>query len=337
MDIRVCEKKTAWDEYFLSLNRAEFLQSWEWGTFQDTVGHRPIRLQIYDNDCLLWQVQAFAYRPMPGITYAYIPRVQEPPSFNLDMAQIWDMVYSWFLQQRYTFIRIEPACSISSFPDACPRVATSCRQPTDTLFLHLLENEDVLLSRFHSKTRYNIRLAEKKGVVVRREKNAEIFLALHKQTTRRDQFRSHADEYYRKMLELPLCDQFIAYYQGVPIASNICVYSGDVYVYLHGASSNQARSVMAPYLLQWEQCLYAKKQGKTFYDFWGISPYTDTGHSHESFHTLSWNTHHSLSGVTRFKAGFGGDRLVYAQAVDVLLSPYAYRCFSFIKKVARIF
>ena len=87
-----------------------------------------------------------------------------------------------------------------------------------------------------------------------------------------------------------MCEQFTAYYEGVPIASNICVYGSQSYVYLHGASSNEHRNVMAPYLLQWVQIQHAKQLGLATYDFWGISPSTPA-RPQTSFHQIRqrWN------------------------------------------------
>jgi len=182
----------------------------------------------------------------------------------------------------------------------------------------------------HSKTRYNIRLAEKKGVEIREGKNIEWFWKLNEQTTKRDGFKSHGKVYYEKMLEMPISHQLTAFFDGRPIASHIYIAWNGRCTYLHGASSNEYRNVMAPYLLQWESIKFAKKFGNTEYDFWGVAAPKEHG---KTFHIYSWDEQDSLSNVTRYKAGFGGEVISYPDAFEVVLKPVLYRLFRFVKKL----
>jgi len=243
-------------------------------------------------------------------------------------------VCQWLKKQGYVFVRFEPIESGAIPQDSWHVEMTTYRQPKDTLLLDLSQTQDELFAHMHSKTRYNIRLAEKKGVEIRREPSAEVFYVLNTQTTSRDNFRSHEKAYYEKMLAQDMCEQFTAYYEGVPIASNICVYGSQSYVYLHGASSNEHRNVMAPYLLQWVQIQHAKQLGLATYDFWGISPSTPA-RPQTSFHHLSWNVDDVWTGVTRFKAGFGGFQACYADAFEVMLSGVWYRLYKFVSALRK--
>ena len=100
--------------------------------------------------------------------------------------------------------------------------------------------------------------------------------------------------------------------------------------YLHGASSNEHRNVMAPYLLQWRSIQIAKKFGKTEYDFWGVAAPKEGG---KQFHTYAWGETDKLNNVTRYKAGFGGTPISYPDAFEIPLKPFQYKLFQLAKKV----
>ena len=296
---------------------AEFLQSWEWGEFQRAVGQEPIRLNI-DNE----YVQGFVHRLPLGWKYVYIPRCTIS---NLAS------VTSFFQNKKVLFIRIEPDQSSDKalMPDArC--LMTRCRQPQHTMVLDLTQSEETLLANMHSKTRYNIKLAEKKGVEIREGKDVNVFWRLNEETTDRDKFKSHDKAYYAKMLEMKSTHQLTAWYDEKPIASQIYIGNAGVCTYLHGASSNEYRNVMAPYLLQWKSMQIAKKFGNKTYDFWGVAAPKQDGNT---FHTYAWDDADKLSNVTRYKAGFGGKAISYPDACEMPLKPFQYKLFQLAKKV----
>lgn len=294
----------------------EFLQSWEWGEFQRATGKIPIRLDI---DGV--QVQGFVHNLPFGLRYVYIPRV---------VISNLESVISFLRQRGNMFVRLEPANTLDQeLVTRYPLPFTRCRQPQHTLLLDLSKSEEQLLSEMHSKTRYNIRLAERKGVEIREGKNIDWFWNLNTETTARDGFTSHGKAYYKKMLEMPACHQLTALYEGKPIATQIYIAYNGTCTYLHGASSNEYRNVMAPYLLQWHSIQFAKKFGNTAYDFWGVAAPQEEG---KTFHTYTWNESDKLSNVTRYKAGFGGIVKSYPDACEVPLKPILYRLFRFLKK-----
>ncbi len=190
-------------------------------------------------------------------------------------------------------------------------------QPSKTLILTLAGPEEEILARMHSKTRYNIRLAQKHGVKVSTSNDIEIFLFLLHQTTKRDKFKAHADEYYRHLLSLgpSFVKLYFAEYKNKILAANMMVFFGKTVTYLHGASSNQHRPVMAPHFLHWSIISQVKKDGYAYYDFWGISQ-------------KKWPS------LTCFKKSFGGRVVDYPGTYDLVLDKkwyFLYKIGKFIK------
>lgn len=323
MEIRLCATKEGW-ESGPAAQTGEFLQSFEWGEFQRSVGHEPMRLQVLDDSKVVWQGQGFVHRLPLGLQYIYMPRVSPIEE------GVWILVHQWLVSKKFVFARIEPLEPIIN--SRFPITVTSNRQPKRTLVLDLTKSEEELLGGMHQKTRYNIRVAQKHGVEIKTEKNADIFWALNNETTARDKFKSHDKEYYKKMLDCPLTRQYTAWYNGVPIASHIHVVHDGVWTYLHGTSSNEFRNVMAPYLLHWYSIQQAKESGCRVYDFWGIAPAADDGALSSEYNGIVWQADHAWTGITRYKAGFGGEVREYSVAFEVTVLPFWYRIIKMVKR-----
>lgn len=189
-----------------------------------------------------------------------------------------------------------------SFPKPFVRAGADV-QPPDTVLLSLVPEEEALLAAMKSKWRYNIRLAEKKGVRVEQkdEEGLPLFYELLKETAQRDGIAIHDIDYYQALfrhkkeyrdgqLDLRL---YLAYYQEFCLAGIIVLFWKGTATYLYGASSNQYRNYMAPYALQWKAIRDARASGCTTYDFFGIPPSADP--------------HHPMAGLYLFKTGFGGE------------------------------
>lgn len=185
-------------------------------------------------------------------------------------------------------------------------------QPPDSTILDLTQSEDEILSKMHSKWRYNIRLSEKKGVKIAKfdgnslnlSEKVDKFYELTKETNKRDGNTSHSKEYYLDLLkfsaqcinegkDVPAVNLYIASHEGDEIAAIITLFSKDEAVYLYGASSNLKRNVMPNYLLQWTAIKDAKNYGSKSYDFYGMPP-------------EGKNENHPMHGLYMFKANFGG-------------------------------
>ncbi len=217
-------------------------------------------------------------------------------------------------------------------------------QPPDTTVLDLTKSKEDLLSAMKPKWRYNIRLAEKKGVCVKFftahspdfEKALDVFYELYETTARRDGIAIHAKSYYSDLLKLsenyknaPEVRLYIAENEGDSLAAIITLFCKKEAVYLYGASSNVKRNLMPAYLLQWVAINDAKAHGSALYDFYGIPPVEDENHP--------------MHGLFRFKTGFGGKIIHRPGCVDVPVKFfYSFYCLAehlrafFHKKIKKI-
>jgi lipid II:glycine glycyltransferase (peptidoglycan interpeptide bridge formation enzyme) len=166
-------------------------------------------------------------------------------------------------------------------------------------------DEDQILARMKQKTRYNIRLALKKGVVVYPSSDVDTFYRLMTITGERDRFGYHSLAYYQRAFELFYphgeCELLMAEYQGEPLAALMVFARGKRAWYFYGASASQHRERMPTYLLQWEAMRWARSRGCSTYDLWGVPDY-DVPTLEANFTKRS----EGLWGVYRFKRGFGG-------------------------------
>lgn len=307
------------------------MQSWEWGRFQEEAGNKVFRFRLDTEGGGIAAQFTVIFHGLPfGLQYAYIPMGPlvrkdggEKSHFEACVAALKRPIGD----SDPVFVRVEPHVSKKdgfigrSDLERLGLKATRAVQPADTVIVDLTRSESELLAAMHQKTRYNVRLAEKKGVTVRSahydnahafRQDVETFWRLLDETAERDKFHAHGKEYYAKMLDVLSPRKhgglsvglMFAEYGGKPTAAVLLASFGDTVIYLHGASSSEHREMMAPYLLHWRAMQEAKSRGFTKYDFWGVAP-ADAGSGHP------W------SGITRFKTGFGGERVSHLGAWEL--------------------
>ncbi len=294
-----------------------FLQSFEWGDFQKALGFEVIRLheQIKDKTVL---AQAIKF-PLPfKSSYWHVPK---GPLGDATPKAAIELLKKKL--PKGSFLKLEPVTR--------PRGGAKAkdRQPAVTTIIDLTQSEAAITEAMKAKTRYNIRLAEKKGVtasIVELDRFDDL-VRLMQQTAERDHFSLHEEARYKKMLEMlrgPECRAFIAmaFYEGRPLAANIMIDAFGVRTYLHGASSNLYRNVMAPYALHDFLIKDAKAQGLKAYDFWGIAP-PEAGEDHP------W------AGISRFKTGFGGAIVRMPGTIDISKNFPMYNLYRLAKKIRR--
>lgn len=319
-----------WQEFINRCPTAHILQTHAWGKLKSHFGWEPHWLVIGD----LGAQVLFQKLPL-GYQVAYIPRGPVSSSGSIINHPDW----SAFLQElddfcvakKAVFLKMEPDQweedqdrSKSPFPGF--RLSSHSIQPPRTIVIDLEGAEDQILSRMKSKTRYNIRLAEKKGVLVQEITSVDPFYDLLQNTSGRAAFGIHTREYYREAFQIfhprGECAIFMAEFQGMPLASIMVFRHGERSWYFYGASSDQHRELMPTYLIQWEAMRWAKDHGCVSYDLWGV-PDEEFDVLEEGFTTRS----DGLWGVYRFKRGFGGQLLRSSGPWDRSYNPVLYNLY----------
>ncbi len=326
--------KTQWEAFVAASPMGSFLQSWAWGEFQRAAGFPVTRLAVRKSpDGELQCVCLATERALPFRHFSlYAPWGPvlrgnlEDPSAAEALAALTTGLKTRLRARRGVFARMEPKCPPLPHAVAVLRavgwtVTGKGVQPKDSLVLDLTRSEDDLLRQMHPKTRYNIRLARRHGVVVEEATTREsvrYFLAFAHDLERRGTFRYHPARYYETMFDVlspsGMLTILLARHQNTPLAVHLMLRYGATVTYAHGASSRQRASVMAPYLLQWESMLRAKASGASRYDLFGIAP-------------KSAGAGHPWSGMSRFKHGFGGTEEHSLGVADLLAEPALYRAY----------
>ncbi len=308
-----------------SLDAAHLLQSGFWCRFKEQFGWTPFAFQVrvrHSNGEGTFNLFLHLRALFPGFSLAYVPF---GPAFPLESGSETSRVEEGFLLlERIGKVlgkELPSLCHLVRFdvPWENPlgkvrNLNSSVRQdihlykaltdiqPPDTVLLDLTQTEEELLNGMKPKTRYNVRLALKKGVEVRTGTVADLeqWYVLYRETAIRDRIGIHPYAYYRALFDLthsyggesPMLSLFLASYEGTLVGGIIVALFKNEAIYLYGASSNQHRNVMASYLLQWEAIKWAKGLGASTYDLFGIPPTEDPTHP--------------MVGLYRFKTGFGG-------------------------------
>lgn len=323
MKLITIEDKEQLNNFVGGQKHSQFLQSWQWGEFQKKVAGVVWRIGVASNGKLLACSKIIKKFLPIGKSYFYAARgpVFRHGSWNEEAGDLlFEEIKRLAADEGVMFLRFEPIFSAKKIN--FPVVKTMDIQPGKSWILELNKSEEEILKAMHPKTRYNIRLAEKKGVkiVEAGAERFEDFWQLLCQTGERDEFSLHGRSYYQSMLESDkdFLKLFFAEYKGKPLVANIITLFGDTVTYIHGGSSSDQREVMAPYLIQWHSIKLAKKLGYKFYDFYGISE-------------------HKWPGVTRFKKGFGGRELRYSGTFDLVYDENWYSIYKMVRKVRRSF
>lgn len=290
-------------------------QSSSWQRFQQALHHRAERV----NGNLVLMYPLFF-----GFHYAYVPR--GPVSINgASVQELLTAVEALRQKHHLVFLRMDPEKPLT-LPTGSKALLSWSIQPETTLILDLTQDEEALRKHMKRKGRYNIDLAEKKGVRVKcastpEERTAfcDLFYDLLMETGDRDRFFIHDRSYYQTMLEtIPEADVFVAFHNEQALAAGIFIFLHDRAYYYYGASSREKKEFMAPYLLQWEAIRFAKHRGCSTYDFLGIAP-ADASSTH------AWR------GITEFKLKFGGSVVQYPKPVDIVYRPFLYQIYRFLK------
>ena len=307
---------TDWNQFLAQHPNTHLLQTGEWGELKSAFGWKPVRI-ITDNVGV-----QILFRKFPlGFTVGYIPKA------NIEQT-LWQEIDSVCKQNHAIFLKLEPNSwenekLLQNTNYSLLITSPHNVQPPRTIIVDIKGSEEEILARMKQKTRYNIRLAEKKGVIIRAWDAIEAFHKMMLITGERDGFGIHSLEYYKRAYELLFPKQMgellVAEYEGKPLAALFVARNGNRAYYLYGASTDEERNRMPAYLLQWEALKWAKARGCEEYDLWGV-PDEEEATLEANFETR----HDGLWGVYRFKRGFGGELKRAAQAMDRVYNPLLY-------------
>lgn len=315
--------------------RAQFCQSWAWGELESAEGNQVWRLGLRAEGELVAAATVVSRSLPMGLGYLYSPRgpvVADQWPLNARREAMATILTGCRRIAAATprlelAVRLEPAVppSGAGMLRSLGMVPAGSVQPARTQVLDLANEPQQLLAKMHPKTRYNVGLAERHGIVAWREESSdrglETFTRLAALTADRHGFSLHDQAHYRRMLRTldgehgnPAAELWVAGQEGEPpLAAAITVHWGDTVTYVHGASDPAFKHLMAPHLLQWRMALNARDLGYRYYDFWGIAPANQPKHP--------W------AGFTRFKEGFGGYPLEYVGAYDLVQQPGWYHLY----------
>ncbi len=329
-----------WDDIVGALPNAHVLQSWAWGDFKSRWSWQAERLLWRENDQPIAAAQILS-RKIPQTPWRFL-YISKGPVLDYDNQTYLETVLaeleSYARQSKALFIKIDPdVARYFGAPDASPELEETGRvwldcleqrgwlfspeqiQFRNTMILDLSPDLETLLAQMKSKWRYNIRLADRKGVVIRTGTVADLldFYQMYTETAERDGFLIRPEAYYRDVWEhfinLDQAEILLATVDGEIVAGLILFFYGSTAWYLYGASTGQHRKLMPNHLLQWQAIQRSKARDCLRYDFWGASDeFAETDR---------------MWGVYRFKQGFAPQVLQGLGAFDYPVNRPLYWAF----------
>lgn len=305
-------------------NNLHPLQSPLWGEFRQKTGVKTVTANNY----------LITIHPIPYTKYTvgYFPK---GPDINKQMLETLSEIGK---KENCIFIQIEPNIEKNNKSYKFKNLYLSSRPlfTKYTFLLDLTKTEDELLKNMHPKTRYNIKLAEKKGVKISEEASNKAFdeyLKLTKETTDRQKFYAHGQNYHKLMWETLRQAQgkpinfnelsahlLKAEYNGETLVTWVLFVLGDTLYYPYGASSAKHREVMASNLIMWGAIKFGKRLGLKKFDMWGaLGPNPDSKDSWYGFH--------------KFKEGYGGQHVEFIGSYDFVINKNLYQIYKLVNKI----
>ena len=341
-----------WNTLITQLPNSHFLQTREWADVKEKYDWQSMPFVWYEGEKLVaaamilkraLPIRGFAAR----LSVLYIPKglLMDWENESLCERVLGDL-QGFAKKQGAIFVKIDPDVVLGTgIPESedeqinlvGQKLQTALRkrgwrysddqiQFRNTVLVDLQEDEEEILMRMKSKTRYNIRLSGRKGVVMRvgTPDDWSMLYKMYAETSVRDGFAIRDENYYKTVwqtfrpqtsdLRLPLAEPLIAEVDGEPVAAIFAFYFAERAYYVYGMSTTNHRNKMPTYLLQWEAMKRAKERGCTTYDLWGAPEVFDESDS--------------MWGVFRFKKGLGGEVVRTLGAWDYVPNPLWYKLYT---------
>ena len=352
---KISSSKT-WNTLIKQFNNTHILQTWEWGQLKKRYDWTPLYYSWYDNtgECvaasLILKKTVRFLRILPSMNLLYAPRGPLIDWANSRIAlSVLDELEYILKEEQGFLLKIDPEIitnfGILGSDDALvEEKGTALREELkkrnwvfssdqiqfqNTVWLDLSKSEDQLLKDMKQKTRYNIRMAERKGVKIK-EINSDDFSSLYNmyaETSLRDGFIIRPYEYYelvwKKFMQSNMASGLIAKVEGEVVAGLFVYYFAKKAWYLYGMSTEKHRDKMPNHLLQWQAIRIAKSLGCETYDMWGAPD--------------NFDENDPMWGVFRFKQGFSGTVVQTIGAWDLIRSPLVYTLFEKTKQIFQTF
>lgn len=300
------------------------LQTWQWGDARKQMGIEIVRFGAFESN--LKQAYLMTIHQIPHTPYkiGYIPRSVIPSK------EVMKSVEEIAKEQNIIFVKWEPneerslkTESIINQLQKQTNLKRSSHQlfPDWTMTLDLSPSEELLLKNMKSKTRYNIKLATKKGVTVEEHSDMEgfeIFQKLYFETTKRQRYHGHNRSYHEAVwqhMKEGIAHILIARYNGQPLAAYELFLLNDTLYYPYGGSSTAHKNVMAANLIMWEAIKFGKNHGATKFDMWGAT-------------NPQFSSDDPYAGFTRFKQGYNASFVQMIGSYDQVINQTAYAIYS---------
>jgi peptidoglycan pentaglycine glycine transferase (the first glycine) len=329
-------RKEEWNAFVAAAPAGDVLQCWEWGELKADTGWKALPVAV-ETDGRLAGAALVLMRRLPHTRRSlfYCPRgpvvdLSVPGALEAVVAQVRQVAR----QHGAIALKMDPAWIPSN--ELSRRLQTlgmrpprdggegfGATQPRAVMKVDIRPSEEKLLEGFHSKWRYNLRLAAKKGVMVSSDTcraDVDTFYDLLLVTAERDGFRVRARSYFHRIWDLIVARGmgrlFLARVGDTAVSGALAFVLGRQCWYVYGASDNDHRALMPNHLMQWEMMRWAKGQGCEVYDMRGVSPEVE-----------GEPTEKHLAGLNRFKRGFGAEYIEYIGDWDLVFSPLWYAAF----------
>lgn len=296
------------------------VQAWEWGEFKKNTGVEVVRIGCFEKNHLRKAFQlTFHSIPKTSLTVGYFAKGPAPDTSMLEvLVDLGKKKNAVFIKLEPNTLKNESENKIDELENKFNLVKGRVVFTPYTFLIDLAKSEEELLASMKAKTRYNLHLAERQGVKVGEDNSTkafEMYLKLTRETSRRQGFYAHDEEYHRLMWEIlqpaGIAHLLTATWKDRFLVTWIVFVFKNVLYYPYGASNSEYRNLMASNLIMWEAIKFGKKSGCERFDLWGsLGPDADKKDPWYGFH--------------KFKEGYGGKLVEFLGTYDLVVNPQLY-------------
>jgi len=320
--IKNISEKNIWEEFVLSRNEANFLQSWSWGEFHEALGKIINRTGFFENNKLVG-VMLSVIEPARRGRYLTVPGGPIIDWGNKNLINAFSQQIKKIAKENNcVFVRVRPQLKSDEFSKNLFKNLGFIKAPMHlhaelTSQLNIIKPEEELLLQMRKATRYEIKKGIKENIKITTstdEKDIQKFYDLQIETAKRQKFVPFSYKFLHEQFKIFAENGNVLLYkaefENKLLAQAFIIFYGREAVYHYGASTDEGRHYPGAYLIQWEAIKEAKNRGMTRYNFWGVAP--------------EGNSDHRFAGLSLFKRGFGGEDFQYLPAQDLIINKPKY-------------